>query len=113
MSQQPDPEGLIEEMRSRQTNIVFPDTVRNYRHFLVFLFHGAPHPTKVQKVAASIFGLFFASQSIFFLAISKTYDESVSASDGDRWWMRIVSFLLMMLAIRVLRNAFPRPSNDR
>lgn len=72
-------EKFIEEAKGRQRNIVFPDTVRNERAALVFLWNGSAKPPVVQRIAAWLFGLVFLANGLMFLGMA------VSAHNGDSW----------------------------
>jgi hypothetical protein len=56
-----DPRNFIDDVRARQRNVVFPDTVRNARAVYEFLWKGSPNPgawlvglTFIVKGAASL-----------------------------------------------------------
>jgi hypothetical protein len=98
---------LIEETRSSQRNIVFPDTVRNARSVDVFLWRGSPDPTRVQRIAAWMFGLVFIGFGIefFSFAVEERIKEGFSIGV-----VVMVAFALssVLIGIRIFRNGFPR-----
>lgn len=49
----------IEDVKSRQRNIVFPEVLRNSRFVYAFLWKGSADAPFVQRVGAWIFGSFF------------------------------------------------------
>jgi uncharacterized membrane protein len=100
---------FIDEYRSRQRNIVFPDTVRNGRLVDVFIWKGSPHPTLVQRIAAWMFGVFFIGFGLWNLSLDVKARIEEGFSIGVVFWASIsVSFIL--LGIRVFRNGFTRPT---
>jgi hypothetical protein len=49
----------IEEVRAKQRNTVWPDTIRNSRSVDAFFWKGSPDAPLVQRIGAWIFGLTF------------------------------------------------------
>ena len=97
---------FIEESTARQSNILFPDTVRNARSVDAFFWKGSPNPPLVQKIAAWLFGLSFigAGLALFTLTI-RAWDEGS--------WLGTVATGIMSLSsvlggARIFRNGFPR-----
>jgi hypothetical protein len=54
-----DDQDVIEEIKAKQRNTVWPDTMRNGRSVDAFLWKGDPDAPRVQRIGACIFGLFF------------------------------------------------------
>jgi len=50
---------LIQKLKARQRNTVWPDTLRSGRSIDAFLWHGSSRATCIQRVGAFAFGLFF------------------------------------------------------
>jgi len=48
---------VIEEVRAKQRNTVWPDAMRNSRSVAAFLWKGSPNAPLVQRIGAWIFGL--------------------------------------------------------
>jgi hypothetical protein len=61
---------IIEDIKAKQKNLVFPDTLRNSRSVDEFLWKGSPNAPLVQRVAAWMFGLFFVLAGVAFLDVS-------------------------------------------
>jgi hypothetical protein len=102
---------FIDEYRSRQRNIVFPDTVRNARLTYVFFLKGHPHPPLVQRIAAWIFGLMLIGSGLESLSL----DVKARIEDGFSIGTVIfatISVAFILLGIRVFRNGFPRPTKQ-
>jgi hypothetical protein len=57
----------IEEVRAKQRNTVWPDTIRNSRSVDAFLWKGSPDAPLVQRIAAWVFGVFFVLCCIAWL----------------------------------------------
>ena len=94
---------FITEIRDRQRNIVFPDTVKNSRSADVFLWRGSSDPTVVQRIAACLFGLLFVGLGLCFLSLAA---ES-RAHDADYIGFAIflaVSGALVYVGLRMLWN---------
>jgi len=93
-----DREHFIDEIRQKQRNIVFPDTVRNARSVDAFLWRGSPNPTMVQRIGAWLFGLTLIGGGVLFLDLART----------DGALVFLIAALLLLLGARVCRNGFPR-----
>src|SRR5258708_4652298 len=102
-------DNLIDEPRARQRNIVFPDTVQNGRAVEVFLWKGSPNPTRVQRIAAWLFGLWFIG-----LGLACSPLAALARDEGD-WFgfgaMILISPFGVLVGITTFRNGFPRNSN--
>jgi hypothetical protein len=57
---------LIEDVKARQSNTVWPDTLRNSRSVDEFLWKGSSNAPLVQKIGAWIFGLTFILLALAF-----------------------------------------------
>jgi hypothetical protein len=68
-------EKWIDEIESRQRNIVFPDTVRNGRSVDELLWKGSPDAPLVQRIGIALFGLTFAAGSVVFFWAALTRTE--------------------------------------
>jgi len=97
----------IDEIHSRQRNIVFPDTVRNGRLVDVFFWRGASNPTRVQRIAAWMFGVVFFYCGVQFF----TFAVQARIEDGFSIYVVIeilIALLFALLGVRIFRNGFPR-----
>jgi hypothetical protein len=92
---------FIDESRTGQRNIVFPDTVRNARGVDVFLWRGSPNPTTLQRIAAWLFGIVFFGQGLLLLGMAR-FDER------GNFWVGLASIPVLSLGVRIFRNGFPR-----
>src|SRR5258708_38257723 len=102
-------DAFIEQTRSNQRNIVFPDSVRNARSADAFLWRGSPNPRLVQRIAAWMIGLVFIGFGVEFysFAVRDRVEHGFSAGVVITLGMSL-SFVL--LGIRTFRNGFPRPA---
>jgi hypothetical protein len=97
---------FIDDVRARQRNFVFPDTVRNGRAVYVLLWRGSPDPGFVQRIGAWLFGLVCIASGVTFL-------PSAAQSRGDEDWAvfgfaLVASLGWISLGIKLFRNGFPR-----
>src|SRR6185503_5589299 len=60
---------FIDDVRARQRNIVFPDTLRGGRSVDAFLWNGSSNPSLVQRIVAWVFGLMFVISGLTFLPL--------------------------------------------
>ena len=58
---------LVEQVKAKQRNIVWPDTMINGRGVDEFLWKGSPDAPLVQRMAAWVFGFFFVLGSFVWL----------------------------------------------
>lgn len=93
---------LLEEVESRQRNLLWPDTMLNASRVDALLWKGSPKATKVQRVGIAIWGLsFFALGGFFtFLQAPELHSPMIA----------VLGLLLLALGTRVTFNAFRRQS---
>jgi len=58
---------LVSEVRSRQRNTVWPDTLRNTALVDCFLWKGSPDATPVQRIGTFLFGMLFLWPAVLLL----------------------------------------------
>jgi hypothetical protein len=107
MNRQRNLDNFIDEVRGRQRNIVFPDTVRNGRAIDAFFWNGSPNPTLVQRITAWMFGLIFVGLGLLFLPFAAEVRDVEHSWIGS-WVMMLISVLIVMAGIRMFRNGFAR-----
>ena len=90
---------LIEEVKAKQRNIVWPDPIRNSRTVDAFLWRGSPNATTVQRIGAGIFGLFFLSIGIATVVLAYERQSLIHL---------LVGLFSCVVGIRVTSNAFRR-----
>ncbi len=66
----PKQQTVIEDIKGKQRNFVFPDTLRNSRGVDEFLWKGSPNAPLVQRMAAWMFGLFFILAGVAFIDVA-------------------------------------------
>jgi hypothetical protein len=91
--------GLVRELRSRQKNIVWPDPLRNSRNVDEFLWRGSPNATPVQRLGATIFGVFFGAIGAANMDLGHEHHSTIQF---------LIGLLSSVLGLRILINAFRR-----
>jgi len=86
-----------QEMRERQRNIVFPDTVRNARYLYQALWHGSPTATWVQRMGAAALAVLWVGSGVGLVAISHDNGSFLGIMEG---------LLGTALGAKVLHSAF-------
>ena len=107
MSRRRDLDKFIDETRTSQRNIVFPDTVRNARSVDAFFWRGSPNPPLVQRIGAWLFGLSFIGVGLGFCSLA--VKASAEDDSAGTWAMILISICCVLLGARTFRNGFPRP----
>jgi hypothetical protein len=90
---------LIEEIKAKQSNTVWPDTLRNSRGVDEFLWKGAPNAPLVQRIGAWIFGLTFILLAVVFADI---------AYEKHAWPIGALAVILLMVGGKVCLNGIRR-----
>jgi hypothetical protein len=96
---------LLEEVESRQRNVLWPDAMVNASSVDALLWKGSPKATTVQRVGIVIWGLLFLSLGAFF--------TFVQAPELHSPMIAVLGLLLLALGTRVTLNAFRRQSRPR
>jgi hypothetical protein len=98
---QPRPSGqdFTEDIRRKQQNTLFPDTLKNSQSVNSFLWNGDPNPSIFQRIAAWLFGLTFIGFGVLFLDLART---------GGGWLCRVMASVALLLGLRTCRNGFRR-----
>ena len=94
---------LIEDLKAKQRNTVWPDPLINSRGVDAFLWKGSPNPSMVQRIGAVLFGLFFICGAVMF--------ASICAERHSLWG--ILAFVFLYAGAKVLRNSWPRDAPKR
>src|SRR5262249_5097775 len=89
---------LLEDVQSRQRNIVWPDTMRNGRSVDALLWRGSPEATTVQRIGIAVFGLSFLSLGLFFVFSMASEMHSVLIA--------VFGLFFVALGVKVSLNAF-------
>ncbi len=88
---------LLDDVRARQRNTVWPDNLRNGLRVNALLWKGSRDATTVQRVGIAIFGLALLSAGLNFAYMSYSQHSTVIA---------IVSIPFLLLGLRVFWNTF-------
>jgi hypothetical protein len=97
--EKPDGSSFLGEIRERQRNIVWPDTMRNGRSVDALLWKGSRDATTVQRVGIAIFGLCFLVAGLGFAYMAYLGREIILAA---------FAAIPTLLGLRLLRNVFRR-----
>ena len=92
-------EDFIDLVRSRQRNLVWPDTLVNSTEVDNLLLRGSARPSLVQRIGAWIFGAWYLGIGIAFVDVAR---------DGGSLTVVFVATLWILLGICVFRNGFRR-----
>lgn len=87
----------IAEVRARQRNTVWPDTLRNSRGLNELLFRGVPDAPLVQRLGVWILGLFVLFGGLCVLDI---------AYEKRSWQVMVFSSVFILIGVRVFLNGF-------
>lgn len=95
-----DPESaqqLIQDVKNKQRNTIWPGTLINGRGVDEFLWKGAPDAPLVQRVAAWLFGIVFVLVGVGWFA----------GAYAKHWWgICLLSFVWFFIGVRVFLNGF-------
>lgn len=94
-----DGSSFLDNVRERQRNIVWPDTMKNGGSVDALLWKGSRDATTVQRIGIAIFGLFFLLAGIGFAYMAYLGREIVLA---------VFAALPTLLGLRLFRNVFRR-----
>jgi hypothetical protein len=72
----------LNEIKCRQNNITWPDTLLNARGVDYLLWHGSASASKVQKIGALIFGCFFVVSGATFIYFAAQSNSLLGACVG-------------------------------
>ena len=101
-----DQEQLIEEIKARQRNTLWPDSFTNGRAVSTFLWKGSPDATLIQRLGLWIFGILF----ILFGILAP--DGYRNAGPDERSYLSVVAAIIFFsLGARVFLNGFRRHRN--
>jgi hypothetical protein len=90
---------LIDEIKDRQSNTLWPDTMKNGSSVDEFLWKGSPDAPLVQRMGAWIFGIFFLLCGVCFLEFAR---------EKRSWVVLVFSLVVFLLGGKVFLNGFRR-----
>jgi hypothetical protein len=93
----------IEEIRAKQRNLIWPDTLVNSRSVDKFLLRGSADASLVQRMAAWLWGLAFLAASALLLVAGRQF-----AGEGGTG-MLFLSIPVFFLGTKIFLNGFRRP----
>jgi len=101
-------EQIGQEVEDSQRATVWPDTIRNGSSIDAFLWRGDPNAMPIQRAGLVVFALAFLLLAIVFATIpfQKKFEEG--------WVIEFcLALLLLLVSMRLIRNAFLRPPRHR
>jgi hypothetical protein len=90
---------VVEGLKAKQRNLVWPDALINSRGVDEFLWKGAPNAPLVQRVAAWLFGLAFIAVGLGFIAVA--YEKGFIV-------FGVLSIVWFFAGVKVFLNGFRR-----
>jgi hypothetical protein len=90
-------ESFAKDVRSKQSNILWPDGLHNGISVDKLLWKGSPNATLVQRVGIGIFGIAFLLFAAFF--------AQLAYRDHSIFWL-LFTLCWIYIGARVFRNAF-------
>ena len=81
---------FIDDVKGRQENLLWPNTLVNSKNVDRLLFKGSPNPTLVQRIGAWLFGLLYIGLGFCFVSFAKHDSENSFV-----WWT-IAAFLIAL-----------------
>jgi hypothetical protein len=90
-------DSYIEDVRDRQRNTVFPDTLRGARSVDELLFKGVPHAPLVQRIGVMVIALFYVIIGVAFVLM---------ALEKRDWFLSGFAVVIFSVAGWFIRNAF-------
>jgi hypothetical protein len=90
-------DSYIEDIRDRQRNTVFPDTLRGGRSVDELLFKGSPNAPLVQRIGVLILALAYVLVGIVFVSM---------AFEQRHWFIGAFAAIIFAVAGLFIRNAF-------
>ena len=90
---------FFKEVRSKQRNLLWPDTLANSNDVNRFLWRGSAKPSFVQRVGAWIFGATFIGIGLTLVGLAHLDRSFLTVLFASAW---------ILVGARVFRNGFPR-----
>jgi hypothetical protein len=95
---------MLEEIKDKQRNIVWPDTLRNGRDVDALVFRGSPKATLVQRIGILLFGVALLMMAIAMIDVGK---------EGNSFAFYGAGIGLLLLGAWVLFNGMRRNKSKR
>ena len=107
MEKLPQFEEIREEIEAKQKATLFPDSLRAGGIVDEFLWKGDPNAKPIQRAGLVVFGLTFWFSGVVLIAIGWARNEGIGCLA-----FCLVGSASVILSIRLLLNAFLRPSKN-
>jgi len=105
MADHPQFEEIREEIEAKQRTVLFEDGLNAGKSVDEFLWKGDPNAKPIQRAGLVVFAVTFWIVGIFIIAIGWAKDEGLGCLV-----VSLVGSAFVLVSIRLLRNAFLRPS---
>ena len=104
---------LVKELRLRQRNIVFPDTVRNWGVFYRNLTSNSIYAYTSHRLFAFFWGLYLLITSIYYAVANVIFVAMGGIALRHRWWLGDINWTIewlfwMVVALKVAVHAAVR-----
>ena len=96
----------IDDIKSKQNNIIWPNPLRNSGSVDAFLFKGSANPRPVQRVAAWLFGLTYIAGGVIFLGVAWHVKENA-------WIPASLGVALLAVGIWIFHSGVRRHRGDQ
>jgi hypothetical protein len=93
---------VSDDVRARQRNTVWPDTLRNGRVVDSFIWKGSPDATLVQRIGVALFGLLFLCPALLLVR----FGVLEPGPAPFRTFMLLFALPWVAIGCRLLGNAF-------
>ena len=103
MNRPVDQDALIDDLKGRQRNTLWPDAMVNSSRVDALLLKGSSKATKVQRIGIAIWGLTFVCFGVVF--------ESIAFEKGEAFFI-FFGILWLALGIRIFLNALKRKQSS-
>ena len=98
------PQQVLESVKSKQRNTVWPEPLVNSRNVDEFLWKGASDALLVQRVGACLFGMTFVLIGVGWFAAGYAKD----------WWLFcLLSIVWFFVGVRIFLNGFRKHRRGR
>ena len=105
MANHPQFDEIREEIEAKQRTVLFEDGLRAGKSVDDFLWKGDPNAKPIQRAGLVVFAVTFWIVGVFIIAIGWAKDEGVACLVTS-----LIGLASVLISIRLLRNAFLRPS---
>ena len=92
-------DSVIDDLKTKQRNLTWPDVLRGSRSIDEFLWKGARDAPMVQRIGAIILALAYLAVALFFIGWT---------SNGGGWLSGLLSLVLIAAGAKIVHSATRR-----